>query len=154
MEVKNIYIAGTFSSDEDRKSLKGLINLVRHKYPDADVFVPMEHKVEGDFQRPDGSWFLPNEVWARRVFNMDLAAIDRADIVFAMYTGHKSTTGTSWEMGYAYASGKPIIGYIPFWAEENNMSLMIINSLSGYVNKEGNIVWNIDEEFRKKYNQK
>lgn len=154
MDVKNIYIAGTFSSDEDRKSLKGLINLVRHKYPEADVFVPMEHKVEGDFQLADGSWFLPNEVWARRVFNMDLAAINRADIVFAMYTGHKSTTGTSWEMGYAYALGKPIIGYIPSWAEGQNMSLMIMNSLSGYVNKEGNIVWGVDEEFRKKYNQK
>ena len=62
MEIKNIYIAGTFSSPDDRKSLIALIHLVRHKYPDADVFVPMEHKVEGDYQLPDGSWFLPNEV--------------------------------------------------------------------------------------------
>ena len=154
MKIKNIYIAGTFSSSEDRKSLTELINLVRHKYPEADVFVPMEHKVEGDYQLPDGSWFLPNEVWAHHVFTMDLDAINKADIVFAMYTGHKSTTGTSWEMGYAYAAGKPIIGYIPSWAEEHNMSLMIINSLSGYVNKDGNIVWDVDEEFRKKYNQK
>lgn len=154
MKIKNIYIAGTFSSPEDRKSLTELINLVRHKYPEADVFVPMEHKVEGDYQLPDGSWFLSNEVWAHRVFTMDLDAINKADIVFAMYTGHKSTTGTSWEMGYAYAAGKPIIGYIPSWAEEHNMSLMIINSLSGYVNKDVDIVWSVDEEFRKKYNQK
>ena len=64
MGIKNIYIAGTFSSRDDRKSLTVLIHLVRHKYPNADVFVPMEHKVEGDYQLSDGSWFLPNDVWA------------------------------------------------------------------------------------------
>ena len=79
MEIKNIYIAGTFSSPDDRKSLIALIHLVRHKYPDADVFVPMEHKVEGDYQLPDGNWFLSNEVWAHRVFTMDLDAINKAE---------------------------------------------------------------------------
>jgi nucleoside 2-deoxyribosyltransferase len=36
--------------------------------------------------------------------------IDRTDVVLAVIDGDAPDSGTSWEMGYAYAKKKPIIG--------------------------------------------
>jgi nucleoside 2-deoxyribosyltransferase len=148
-----IYIAGSFTSEKSRKSLNHMIELVRKHYPNCELFVPMEHKVEGDFQKPDGTWNLSNPAWGRAVFDMDLKGLIESDIVIAMYTGHFGTTGTSWEIGYAYCAGKRIILYIPDWAKEENVSLMVLNSASSWMDEEGNI-FPITHSWLKTFNQK
>ncbi|MDD4126947.1 MAG: nucleoside 2-deoxyribosyltransferase [Methanomicrobium sp.] len=44
-----------------------------------------------------------------RIFNENLLALKEADIVVSVIDGADADSGTSWEMGYAYASGKKII---------------------------------------------
>src|SRR6202034_306547 len=39
------------------------------------------------------------------------AGIDRADMVFAILDGVDVDSGTAAEIGYAFAKGKPILGY-------------------------------------------
>ncbi|PKG33233.1 nucleoside 2-deoxyribosyltransferase [Methanoregula sp.] len=44
-----------------------------------------------------------------RLFRLNLAALENSDIVVAVIDGADADSGTSWEMGYAYARGKKII---------------------------------------------
>lgn len=145
-----IYIAGSFSSEQERESLKYMISLVRKVFPDTELYIPMELKVKGDFQKPDGSWNLPNYVWAKEVYGNDIRNLDESDMVFVMYTGHRST---SWELGYAMGQGKVAFVYIPDWAKDNDMSLMVLNGkLDGYIDESG--IHGMTDEYLKIFNQK
>jgi len=44
------------------------------------------------------------------IFRSDRSLLDRADLVVAILDGSDVDSGTAWEIGYAYARGKPIIG--------------------------------------------
>jgi nucleoside 2-deoxyribosyltransferase len=62
-----------------------------------EVFLPQERE--------------PRDKTARAIFDMDVAAIDWADMVIACMDGPDPDSGTAWECGYAYAKGKPIVCY-------------------------------------------
>lgn len=151
---ERIYIAGSFTAERERKSLEHMISLVRKTKPDAEMFIPMEHKIEDDYQNPDGTWHLSNPAWAKRVFEMDVnEGLTQCDRVIAMYTGHHGTTGTAWELGCAYWLGLPITLYIPEWAKENNTSLMVLNSAKYWMDEYGN-EFPITFSWLKQFNQK
>ena len=42
--------------------------------------------------------------------NRDRAAIDACDVVVALLDGMQVDDGTAWEIGYAYARNKPVVG--------------------------------------------
>ncbi len=44
------------------------------------------------------------------IFNKNLTAIESSDIIVAVIDGTDVDSGTAWEIGYAFAKGKPIIG--------------------------------------------
>jgi nucleoside 2-deoxyribosyltransferase len=46
----------------------------------------------------------------QRIFRGDLAALERCDACVALLTGADHDSGTSAELGYMYAKGKPCIG--------------------------------------------
>ena len=151
----NIYIAGPFSTPECRESLKHMIELVKKRYHNSkpNIYIPMEFKVPGDFQKPDGTWNLSNEEWAKAVYDSDIEHLNNADVVFAMNIGIYRTAGTVWEMGYAVGKGIPVYAYIPEWAKGNDMSLMLMNSFKGYLGEDGYISPFAPGELNK-YNQK
>jgi nucleoside 2-deoxyribosyltransferase len=62
-----------------------------------EVFLPQEHE--------------PRSQTAKSIFEMDVAAVDWADMVVACMDGPDPDSGTAWECGYAYAKGKPIVCY-------------------------------------------
>jgi len=136
-----IYIAGPFAEPHHREALLHMIDIVKKAYAsdDLELYIPMEYKVEGDYQNPDGTWHLPNHEWASDVFGSDCRHIEEADIVIALYDGRKGTTGTAWELGYAYGKNIPVIGYIPEYAKKEPMSLMVINSFLGFLQENGRI---------------
>jgi nucleoside 2-deoxyribosyltransferase len=94
---ERIYIAGPFSTERERESLNKMISLIRGNFPNSKLYIPMEFKVPGESQKPDGSWNLENYDWARQVYLNDLKHIEEATKVFAMYTGRNATTGTAWD---------------------------------------------------------
>ena len=51
----------------------------------------------------------------REIFLNDKGGIDRCDVVVANLNGIMTDDGTAWEMGYAYANGKHIIGLFTDW---------------------------------------
>jgi nucleoside 2-deoxyribosyltransferase len=62
-----------------------------------EVWLPQEHE--------------PRDQTARAIFEMDVAAIDWADMVVACMDGPDPDSGTAWECGYAYAKDKPVVCY-------------------------------------------
>lgn len=81
-----IYLAGPFFNEEERKLIEDLAIVLRKQ--GHEVFVPMEHFIEN-------GEFLPNHVWAQKVFFKDVSAISTCDIVLAVYHGHYSDTGVA-----------------------------------------------------------
>lgn len=49
------------------------------------------------------------------IFQEDVRAIEWADMVIANLNGAAVDDGTAWEMGYAYAKGKHVIGVYTDW---------------------------------------
>lgn len=72
----------------------------------------------------------------RDIFDNDRRAIDRCDLVVANLNGITTDDGTAWEIGYAYAVGKPIIGLHTDWRrrfDHEVVNLMIECSLTRLV---------------------
>ena len=69
----------------------------------------------------------------REIFDADRTAIDRCDVVVANLNGIITDDGTAWELGYAFALGKPIIGLHTDWRrrfDHEVINLMIECSLT------------------------
>ena len=129
-----------------------MISLVKKRYPDARLYIPMEYKVPEDFQKLDGTWNLPNNMWAQKVFLHDKEELDKADLVFALYVGHYCSSGTVWEIGYACGKGIPVIAYIPDWIQ-GDVSLMVMNGFNKKIEEDGTII-PISEDYLLQFNQK
>ena len=65
-------------------------------------------------------------------------AIDRADIVFAILDGVDVDSGTSAEIGYAFAAGKPIVGYRSDLRQTGENEGALVNlQVEYFINKSG-----------------
>ena len=94
-----IYIAAPFFSDREREILTRVEIILRKRV--FAVFSPREHTV------PEEEEGTP--AWSRKIFAIDRRGIDWADCLVMLYWGNFSDTGTAWECGYAYATGKPVL---------------------------------------------
>ena len=125
--MNQIYIAGPFSTKEERDQLNQMIEQVKRDYPHHNLYIPMDHFIPGGNDKDEnGNYIMPNDVWGKHVFNMDKTAIETSDFMVVLYRGRYSSTGTAWEIGYAYGIGVPIILYIP--EDVDTTSLMVVNS--------------------------
>lgn len=71
-----------------------------------------QRKIDAVRNMPYGS--ARREAWRQlnlEIGNNNRAAIDRCDLVFAVLDGVDVDSGTASEIGYAFAKGKPILGY-------------------------------------------
>lgn len=116
-----IYLAGSCSKDE-RTRMEAIASALRKK--GYEVYCPFELKIPnaGDYSQ---------EIWARKVFDADVAAIDDCDIMIMISKGRISSAGTNWEQGYAYAKNKPIF---VFQYTNNTTSLMTYSSCTRFIN--------------------
>ena len=69
----------------------------------------------------------------KEIFQNDKSAIDNCDVVVANLNGLTTDDGTAWEIGYAFAKGKYIVGLHTDWRarfEHEVVNLMIETSLN------------------------
>ena len=111
-----IYLAAPFFNEEERENVELARDILRSR--GFDVFVPMEHKIEGGED-------MPNDLWGLKVFEVDRDAILSCDTVVALYYGMYSDSGTAWEIGFAHCLNKNIV--IVHCDEIQESSLMIVN---------------------------
>lgn len=84
----------------------------------------------------DGDLSLREQRDIARIFTEDRAAIDRADVVIANLNGITTDDGTAWELGYAYARQKHLVGVYTDWRLQfpmQTVNLMIECSLNKLV---------------------
>lgn len=97
MDAK-IYVAGPLFTDAERHFNEKLAEILREK--GYDVFLPQELSIDFD-----------SKTWQQDTFHTNVKHIDESDIVIAVLDGPICDDGTSWEVGYAWAKNKPIIGF-------------------------------------------
>ena len=93
--MTKIYLAGPLFSLAEQNFNADVARFLESE--GFEVWLPQEHE--------------PRDQTARAIFEMDVAAIDWADMVVACMDGPDPDSGTAWECGYAYAKGKPVICY-------------------------------------------
>jgi nucleoside 2-deoxyribosyltransferase len=93
--MTKIYLAGPLFTLAEQSFNAGLARFLEGE--GFEVFLPQEHE--------------PRSKAAKSIFEMDVAALDWADMVVACMDGPDPDSGTAWECGYAYARGKPIVCY-------------------------------------------
>lgn len=100
-DTLNIYLAGPLFSLAERAANRQIAKEITTRMPEAKVELPQDYKYHGKFN--DKQFF-------KQVYDACVAGVDRADVVVAILDGPASDDGTCFEVGYAAAKRKPIIG--------------------------------------------
>ena len=113
-----IYLAAPLFSLNERTANRRLIKAVEELLPQVSFILPQDIKVHSRFN--DKRFF-------KLTYDACVKGIDVAQAVVAICDGCDSDPGTAWEMGYARAKGKPVIGVrTDFRAnQELGMNLML-----------------------------
>jgi nucleoside 2-deoxyribosyltransferase len=96
--MKTVYLAAPLFSEAEcdfNRKLKDELHTLGFK-----VFLPQE----------DSNNVHDKTNRQKIIFNKNLAGIENSDIIVAVIDGADVDSGTAWEIGYAFAKGKPVIG--------------------------------------------
>ena len=103
--IKNIYIAGPLFNIHETRFLEDIAKeLESNGY---QCFLP--HRDQSGIDESELEKTEMSEATKDRIFNNDLDALKGSDITVALITGWDIDSGTAGEIGYTFASGKPII---------------------------------------------
>jgi nucleoside 2-deoxyribosyltransferase len=98
-----VFIAGPLFSQAEREfNVRVEEELRRHGFK---TFLPQR-----DVGRLDELIAKEGDRAYRTIFDQDLKGLDQADAVVAILDGPDADSGTAFEVGYAFARGKPVIG--------------------------------------------
>ena len=114
-----LYLAGPFFTPQQRHTAELVEQACAHA--NLDAFSPRLR-----------CFCPPNATHAQRrmTFDMNVTAIEKCDLVLACIDDFDA--GTMWEMGYAYALGKPIYAYS--MVPGRGLNLMLAQSSAGFLN--------------------
>lgn len=119
------YIAGPLFNEGERWFDEQIDQCVREA--GFSTFLPHRDGKEGKIKGPEN---------ISGIFREDRDAVDGSDIVIANLNGITIDDGTAWEIGYAYARGKHIVGIYTDWRlsfKYQTVNLMIECSLNKLV---------------------
>jgi nucleoside 2-deoxyribosyltransferase len=120
-----IYLAGPVFTLAERRFNEEIAGELERLSPSLQVFLPQRYDKE--FQgKPD---------FSRKMFACLMGALDNCDVVVAILDGPDADSGTSFEMGYARARGKRVIGVRTDFrgSEDHGLNLMLSNACSDLV---------------------
>lgn len=96
MRSLRLYLAaGVFSSFDRQRNSAIAQRLTERGY---DVFLPQNVRTSTGARPP-----------AEVIFKECVSGIDDSDLIVGLVDGPDVDSGTAWELGYAYARGKPIV---------------------------------------------
>jgi nucleoside 2-deoxyribosyltransferase len=120
-----IYLAGPVFTLAERRFNEELANELERLSPSLQVFLPQRYDKE----------FQDNPDFSQKMFACLVAALDNCTVVVAILDGPDADSGTSFEMGYARARGKRVIGVRTDFrgSEDHGLNLMLSNACSDLV---------------------
>lgn len=120
-----IFIAGPLFSQAEREfNLKVEEHLRKHGY---ETFLPQR-----DVGKLDELLAKEGREAYRTIFKRDLEGLEKADVVVAILDGPDVDSGTAFEIGYAFARGKPVVGLktdMRWFAREEELNNMIAQGI-------------------------
>ena len=108
---KRVYLASPFFNDEQLENVIRTENILESL--NFVLFSPRKNEIREGINIGSPEWSLTN-------FTNDTRGIDSCDFVVALYYGNYSDTGTAFEIGYAFATHKPVI-VVHFGKDSNLM---------------------------------
>lgn len=117
--MKTVYLAGALFSEAERTFNKKLQQMISDI--GFSVFLPQEDAQDAAADRKSES-----------IFNKCLSGLQKSDLIVAVLDGSDTDSGTAWELGYAHAQGKPVIGIrtdFRVQTPEERVNLMLQESL-------------------------
>ena len=135
--MKKVYIAGPLFDDHERDYLEKIASSL--EATGYQTFLPHRDAglVEGEF----------TEIKKSEIFDIDMNALNDADIVVALLTGRDVDSGTAAEVGIAYTQGKRLIGI-------NANNIKVINNFVWGLFDYGNSIINGIEDLERVLNEK
>jgi len=98
--MKRVYLASPFFNEKEIEYVEQVEKILEEK--GLNVFSPMRNQLDEKLETGSRQWSI-------ETFMNDLKYIKWAEIVVGIYHGNYSDSGTAWELGYAYATDKPVI---------------------------------------------
>jgi nucleoside 2-deoxyribosyltransferase len=133
-----VFIAGPLFSQAEREfNVRVEEELRRHGFK---TFLPQR-----DVGRLDELLAKEGDQAYRTIFDRDLKGLDQADVVVAILDGPDVDSGTAFEVGYAFAKGKPVIGLktdMRVFAKEEEVNNMLAQGVKA-------LAKNVDEVISK-----
>lgn len=119
--MKKIYLASPFFNPVEIDRVDKVKEILDSK--GLEVFSPKEHQ--------NKHLEFGTQEWRKATFKNDVEHIDWCDYVVAIISnGNYDDSGTAWELGYAYATNKPVV-LVNLTGETIN--LMIADSLHALI---------------------
>ena len=94
-----VYLAAPLFSEAERSYNRSIEELLEKNC--FDVYLPQQAGDDSEIRE---------KAEQRLIFSKNLKALENADIIVAIIDGADADSGTAWEMGYAFARGKKVIG--------------------------------------------
>ena len=121
-----IYLASPVFSQFERRWNREIAEGIRRSVPGARVILPQDFKISKKYndRRHFGT-----------LFKRCVEGIDRCDVLVAVLDGPDCDSGTSFEVGYAYALGKPIIGLRTDFrkSQEKGVNIMLSRACTYFI---------------------
>ena len=99
--MKYVYVAASFAYEDKEKTnkrksqIEEIVNRVKEKLGNNfDFFLPQNLKIEN-------AWDISLEEWSNKVYNHDIQALNKSDIILFISYGKENNAGSVWEVGYA-----------------------------------------------------
>ena len=127
-KAMKIYLAGPLFSTAERIANRELAGLIAKLLPDVEIILPQDFKHHNQYA---------SRRWFKEVYVQCVDGIVQADMMVAILDGPCSDDGTCFEVGYAIAKGKPVIGVRTDFREsqERGMNLMLSQGCSEIVHR-------------------
>ena len=137
---KKIYLASPFFNDTELVRMVKVLSCLRNK----------GHEVFSPYENQNKHLEFGSIEWRKATFEGDVNGIEEADVVVAIVSnGCYSDSGTTWEVGYAYAKGIPVVVVN---LSNKELNLMISDSLHAYISSIEELEeYNFDKMEKKPY---
>lgn len=124
-EPRIIYLAAPLFSQSERRWNRELARRLE-RLLGCSVLLPQDFGVE---ERKDAGWHNGE------LFRQCVEGVERCDAMVAVLDGADADSGTAFEMGHAYALGKPMVGLRTDFREQHELgtNLMLSRSCEAFV---------------------
>jgi nucleoside 2-deoxyribosyltransferase len=121
-----VYLAGPLFTIHERRINRELARVISLELPGVEILLPQDFKVDGRYndQRAFGM-----------IFKGCIDGIDSCNCLIAWLDGPDSDSGTSFEVGYAFAKGIPVIGVRTDFRlnQERGVNVMLSRACASFV---------------------